>query len=213
MNDARSALVATGRALIERGLVTGAFGNASVRLAPDRILVTPSGLEYARMTADDLVVIDPSGRVIDGDRAATSEAPMHLAVYAARPDTQAIIHTHSPYATTLACIPEPIEPIHYLMAGIGNVVPVAPYATFGTPEIGAAAAAALGERHQAVLLAQHGVLAVGSDLDQALFVAETVEYVAAITCRLRAMGITPTPLTPQRLDDTHRRFYRRAKRG
>jgi len=163
------------------------------------------------MHADDVVVLSLDGNVVEGSRKPTSEAPMHLAAYRARTDVGAVIHTHSVYATTLACAELPIEPVHYLMAGIGQRVPVAPFATFGTPEIGVAAAEALQTEYQAVLLAQHGVLAVGSDLEAAFFVAETVEYVAEITCRLMAMGRSGRTLTADQLLQTERRFYRRAK--
>lgn len=208
----RQALVAIGRRLVERGLVSGSFGNASVRLpGSDHVLVTPSGLPYEQMHADDIVVLSLDGTVVEGLRKPTSEAPMHLAVYSARPDVGAVVHTHSVYATTLACAGLPIEPVHYLMAGIGQRVPVAPFATFGTPEIGAAVVETLRTEHHAVLLAQHGVLTVGRDLEAAFFVAETVEYVAEIACRLMAMGISGTNLTAEQLLQTERRFYRRAE--
>ena len=208
----RQELVAIGRRLVERGLVSGSFGNASVRLpGSDHVLVTPSGLPYEHMHADDIVVVRLDGTVVEGSRKPTSEAPMHLAVYRARADVGAVVHTHSVHATTLACAGLPIEPVHYLMAGIGQRVPVAPFAIFGTPEIGDAAVAALRTEHQAVLLAQHGVLTVGRDLEAAFFVAETVEYVAEITCRLMAMGVTGSNLTAEQLLQTERRFYRRAE--
>jgi L-fuculose-phosphate aldolase len=212
MTTLHQELVAVGRRLVERGLVTGSFGNASVRLpGSDRVLVTPSGLPYEHMHTDDLVVLSLEGKVVEGSRKPTSEAPMHLAVYRARADVGAVIHTHSVHATTLACAELPIEPVHYLMAGIGHRVPVAPFAVFGTPEIGAAAVDVLRSEYQAVLLAQHGVLTVGRDLEAAFFVAETVEYVAEIACRLMAMGLAGVRLTADQLHQTERRFYRRAE--
>ena len=203
-------LVETGKKLVKHGLVTGSFGNASLRL-PDQnlVLVTPSGMDYERMTVDDLVTIDMDGNKVQGKHKPTSEAPMHLAIYASRQDVHSIIHTHSPFATTLACAELPIPPVHYLMAGIGGTVPLARFATFGTREIGEEAAKALGQEFKAVLLAKHGVIAVGTTLEDTFFVAETVEYVASIYCRLKAMQIEITTLTEEQQHATNQRFYKR----
>lgn len=203
-------LIAVGRKLVLQGLVTGSFGNLSARLPESNyILVTPSGMDYSLITPGDLVTLDLDGNKIRGERKATSEAPMHLAVYASRGDVNSIIHTHSPYATTLACAEISIPPVHYLMAGIGGEVPVIPYETFGTQELGKRAAEALGKTYKAVLLGKHGVIAIGTTVRDAYFVAETVEYAAGILCRMKAMNINITTLTEEQLNATNDRFYTR----
>ena len=123
---------------------------------------------------------------------------MHLAVYSARPDVGAVVHTHSVFATTFAVLGEELPAVHYALAWAGRRVRVAPYATYGTPAIATGCVATLGE-DGAVLLANHGVVAVGPGLDAALEVAEAVEYTAELCWRARALG-TPAILPDEEMD-------------
>ncbi len=159
----RSEIVRTARALLDRGLVVGTQGNVSAR-AGDAILITPSELPYDTMSDDDIVVLGASG----GRRPPSSEWRVHAAIYAARPDVHAIVHTHSPAATRWAHGERDLSP----------AICTAVWAETGTAELGAHAVAALGDR-RAVLLARHGVVGVGASLDEALAVCEDVEALAA----------------------------------
>jgi L-fuculose-phosphate aldolase len=174
--------------MLGAGLTTGSGGNISVRLDERRFCISPTGLSYDRLRAVDVPVVDADGKVLDGSLLPSSELRMHLAVYAARGDVHAIVHTHSPYATTFACLHEEIPAVHYLVGFAGTHVPVAPYATYGSEDLARGAVETLGREFQAVLLANHGLLAVGPSLQKAFAVAEEIELVARLHYQARAIG-------------------------
>ncbi|UGS36555.1 3-oxo-tetronate 4-phosphate decarboxylase [Capillimicrobium parvum] len=178
------------RGLRARGFVVGTVGNASVRIA-DGLRITPSRRDYDAMGPEDLVDVDGRGRVLHGGHRPSRELWLHLAVYGARPDVCAIVHTHSPYATAWSFLGEPISPQTEEMSyyGIGRVG-VAPAAPAGSPELAAAVAGSLGTAG-AVLLHGHGVVAVGADLATAVTAAEAVEHQAHVGWLLRG---APAPL-------------------
>ncbi|MBN1447145.1 MAG: class II aldolase/adducin family protein [Bacteroidetes bacterium] len=177
------------RAMLRAGLTTGSGGNISARIpGEEHLCISPTGILYERMQAADVPVVDMSGRTVDGVMLPSSEAPMHLAVYAQRSDVRAIVHTHSPYAATFACLREEIPAVHYLIGFAGTHVPVAQYATYGTPELAEHAVRALGTEFQAILLANHGLLAVGPTIERAYAVAEEIELVARIHYQARTIG-------------------------
>ncbi len=182
------------RRMLAAGLTTGSGGNISLRIPGTAYFcMSPTGIGYDVMRAKDIVVMEDEGHTLAGKRSPSSEWRMHAAVYAARPEIGAVVHTHSAYATTFACLREEIPPVHYLIGFAGKKVPVAPYATYGSEELAALAAAALGSEYNAVLLATHGLLAVGTDIERAFTVAEEVELVARICWQARAIG-TPVAL-------------------
>ncbi len=184
----RQAVADACRQLLATGLVRGTSGNVSVRDVHSGLFaMTPSGTGYGNMTADDVAVMTVDGTVVDGRLQPTTEAVMHLEVYRARSDVNAVVHTHSPFATTFAALREPVPAVHYILAKAAATVHVTPYERYGTPEIAAACVTTL-EDDQGVLLANHGVVAVGVDLGSALAVAEAIEYTAEITWRARAIG-------------------------
>ncbi len=189
-NEAREAVVRTGRLLEERGLTVGTGGNLSVRVEGEELVaIKPSAVPYGLMTPEDVPLLDLEGRVVEGRCAPSSEWRMHLGVYRARPDAGGVVHTHSRFATTLACLKWEIPAVHYLVAASGDeLVPVAPYRTFGSPELAEVAVQALGRRGKAVLLANHGLLALGADLGEAFGVAEQLEFVAELAWRARCVG-------------------------
>jgi len=165
-----------------RGLSQGTSGNVSARAGAD-MLITPSALPYATMEPRDAVLVDPDGRVLDGARKPSTEWPMHAAIYRARPDADAVVHAHAPFCTTLATLRKDIPPFHYMVAVAGgDSIRCAPYATFGTPELGMAAVAALRDR-RACLLANHGMVALGSSPEAALQLAVEVEALAELFWR------------------------------
>jgi len=194
--EERAAVARACQQLLATGLVRGTSGNVSVRRA-EAVAVSPTGVAYPELTAEKVPVLGLDGSRLAGELTPTSELALHLAVYQARPDVAAIVHTHSMFATVFAVLGEPIPPVHYLLARAGGSVPLAPYARYGTPELAEACVAALADG-PAVLLAQHGVVAVGGELAEAMAVAEAVEYVAELGWRARLAG-TPRTLDAEQL--------------
>lgn len=186
MLEQREQVVRYARLLIERGLTRGTGGNISVR-QDELVAITPSGVAYASMTAEDIVVVDIAGRVVEGTLRPSSECGMHLACYRTERAFGAVVHTHSPFATTLACMQRELPPIHYLIGYAGGTVPCIPYYPFGSDELAEAAAAGMAGRN-AVLLGNHGLLAAGADLDYAFSVAEETEFVAEMYYRTELLG-------------------------
>lgn len=190
-------MIATARALNALNLNRGKAGNVSARIE-GAFVITPSGMAYDALVADDLVFVSDGG-AFAGTRAPSSEWRMHQAIYAAQPDVGAIVHAHSPFATAIACLDRGIPPFHYMVAVAGgDDIRCAPYATFGTPELAAHTVAALVGR-RACLLAHHGLVAVGTNLDRALALAVDVEALAEIYCRALAIG-EPAQLSAQDME-------------
>ena len=209
---ARDEIVQAARALDALGFMPGKSGNLSCR-TPGGFLVTPSGLPYAEMEPGDLVEVAEDGAVLDGDRRPSSEWRLHAAVYAARPEAAAVVHTHSPMATALSCAREGIPPFHYMVAlAGGNDVRCAPYATFGTRALAENCVSALAGR-RAALLANHGVVAFGATLAAARALAEEVENLARQYLALRAAGLAPVLLTAAEMDEVAAGFADYAKPG
>ncbi len=191
--EARRAVASAARELSRTGLAPGTSGNVSARDDDSGLIaITPSAVPYEELDVADVAVVDAHGLLVEGRFAPSSETPMHTEVYARMPWVRGVTHTHSVYATTFACLNRPIEAVHYLIARVGERVPVAPYATYGTPEIGRRAVESF-DGNLAVLLQQHGVLTVGRSLDEAMTVAATVEYVARVYHHALAIG-RPVPL-------------------
>jgi L-fuculose-phosphate aldolase len=165
----------------------GTSGNLSVRIATG-MLITPSGVAYDRLTPEQLVALDLDGGSDSGQLAPSSEWPLHRAILRAQPGIAAIVHTHSTFATALACCRQRIPPFHYMVAAAGgNDIPCADYATYGSEELARNAVAALRER-RACLLANHGVVAVGSSIEKAEALALEVENLARQFAASRALG-------------------------
>ncbi len=186
----RSKIVEIGVELERLGILDLTAGNISVRVGDDAIAITPSGIPYGDTTAADIVICSlADGGVLDGTCMPSSELALHRAVYAARPETGAVVHTHSPYATTLAVLRKPIPAVHYVISRLGTAeVPVVDYATYGTQELAQNAFAGLAGTTKALLLANHGTLALGDDLDEAALNARVLEILAATYWRALAVG-------------------------
>jgi L-fuculose-phosphate aldolase len=189
-----AAVVRTAQGLDAAGFCPSKSGNVSIRHG-DGMLITPSGLPYAAMQPDDIVEIDLEGRRTGGaERKASSEWPFHAAIYKARPDATAVVHTHSPCATALSCARRDIPAFHYMIAlAGGSDIRCAPYATFGTQALADNAVTAL-EGRRAVLLANHGVIAIGQTLEGAQTLAGEVENLARQYLALLAAGLEPVIL-------------------
>lgn len=184
----REELVECGRRLIAKGLVTGTAGNLSTRIDDVRIIVTPSGMDYERFGPEDLCAVNLENGEVAGPRRPSIETGLHAAVYRSRPDVGAVIHTHSLFATAVAATRREIPCILDAMAiQFGGAVPVARYAIPGSKDLAENAARALGDRG-AVLLANHGVVAVGEDLKEAMGRAELVERAAQTLIHAAQVG-------------------------
>jgi L-fuculose-phosphate aldolase len=174
----RQEIIDTALAMSSEGLSPGTSGNVSAR-HDGGMLITPTGMAYEELIPEDIVFIDQKGVSAEGARKPSSEWRFHLSAYEARPEANAIVHTHSHFATSLACTRKVIPAFHYMVAVAGgNDIPLAGYATFGTPELATAVAVALKNR-KACLMANHGQLACGETLDAALSLAREVETLAA----------------------------------
>ena len=183
----REAVIAACRELVRRGLANGTSGNVSVRRDERRFFVSPTGMPYDALEPDDITLMDVDGRWF-GRRRPSSEWRFHRDVFRSRGEVAAIVHTHSPKATSLACTGREIPAFHYMVAVAGGSnIRCAPYYTFGTRELSDAAVAAL-EGRKACLLANHGVIAVGANLPAAVALAGEVETLAAQYCTVLAIG-------------------------
>jgi L-fuculose-phosphate aldolase len=173
----RKQVIATARAINDSGLNPGKAGNVSVRV-PTGFLITPTGIGYAKLKPAHIVRVGMNGKVTDGQLRPSSEWRIHRDIYAAREDAGAVVHAHPAYATALACTRRDIPSFHYMVAVAGgDNIRCAPYATFGTQELSDLALAAL-EGRRACLLANHGLVALGADLDAAFALAVEVEFLA-----------------------------------
>jgi ribulose-5-phosphate 4-epimerase/fuculose-1-phosphate aldolase len=184
----REAIVAAARKMQALGLSPGRSGNVSVRWR-DGMLITASGIRPGDLEAGaDIVFADGEGKWAPESKAPSSEWHFHKAIYEARSGAGAVVHCHSRFATALACAHLPIPAFHYMVAKAGGAdIPLAPYATYGTLELAELAAAALASRN-ACLLANHGQIAIGATLDDALELAEEVESLAAQYVVARSVG-------------------------
>ena len=200
----RGELVQTARRMSELGLTPGMSGNVSARTSSG-FLVTPSGLPYSELSPNDLVELRMDGSVRPGQRTPSTEWRLHLDIYAARPDAHAIVHTHSLFCTTVACLRRPIPALHYMVVlSGGDEIPCADYATFGSPELAASVVRALGTGH-ACLMANHGMVALGGTLPAALKLAAEVETLASQYWHAAQLG-APHVLDRDELARVRRRF-------
>jgi L-fuculose-phosphate aldolase len=184
----RADVVEVGRRLWTRGYVASNDGNISVRLDAGRVLTTPTGVSKGFMTPDMMVVTDMTGTKVAGDRNASSELKMHLAVYEARPDVCAVVHAHPPLATGFAVAGIALDRavLAEVITTLGSI-PIADYATPSTAELPLAVRKYIGA-HDGVLLANHGAVTVAGDLFAAYYKMETIEHFAHISLVARVLG-------------------------
>lgn len=176
------------RKMIELKLTTGSGGNISIyNREAGLIAISPGSMDYFKINAEDIMVVSPEGNVVEGQNKPSSEMQFHLALYQTRHDVNAVIHSHSVFATAMACLRKPIPPLHYLVGLIGDCVPVVDYATFGTNLLAENIAKGIGS-YNAALLANHGVVAVGSTIDLCFIIAEHVELLAQMYLLASAAG-------------------------
>jgi L-fuculose-phosphate aldolase len=184
----RADIVEVGRRMYARGYTASNDGNISVRLGPDRLLMTPKSVCKGFMTPDMMCITDLEGRKLQGDRDPSSEMLMHLEVYRQRPDVQAVVHAHPPTATGFAVAGIPLDRavLAEVLTTLGSI-PIAEYATPSTQELPEAVRKYI-KAHDGMLLANHGALTVGGDLYGAYFKMETIEHFAKISLVARLLG-------------------------
>lgn len=202
----RQQVVDAGKKMAAAALAVGTWGNISRRLPePDLLAITPSGVDYASTRPEDILVMDLAGNIRAGRLKPSTEQPLHRAIYAARPDIQAIVHTHSVYASAMAAARKPIPgSMEDLVQIVGGDVRVAKYSLPGTQELGENVVAALAGRN-GVLLANHGALGAGKDLEQALIICQIIEKSAQITIAAQAIG--GVVVLPQADIDSMRSYF------
>ncbi|MCZ2258106.1 L-fuculose-phosphate aldolase [Sporosarcina sp. G11-34] len=188
LNKECNLIVQYGQKLIQNGLTTGTGGNLSIlNREKNLVAISPSGMDYFDVTPEDVVIIDLEGNIVEGNRTPSSEMAMHLIYYNKRDDIEAVVHTHSTYATTISCLNWGLPAVHYLVAFAGEDVRCAKYATYGTPELAVNAFEAMHDR-RAVLLANHGLLAGGMDINHAFNIAEEIEFCAELYYQTKSIG-------------------------
>ena len=197
---AAALIIETAQAMEARGINSGMSGNVSTRV-DGGMLITPSSVDYRRMEPADIVFVDTEGSwTASNDRRPSSEWRFHLDVLNARPETNAVVHAHPVSATALACHRRGINSFHYMVAVAGGQdIRCADYATFGSKELSTNVLVALTDR-RACLLANHGLIAIGNTLDQALDLAVEVETLAAQYLAALALG-EPKQLSPAQMDE------------
>ena len=198
------------------GMVVGSAGNVSARApAPGHFVITPSSIAYDALSPEQVVVVDDEGDLLDEEdaegeefgRAPSFETPIHLAVYAAREDVCAVVHTHSRFATVQAVLRRELPPvIDEMVVYLGGAVRCAEYGVSGSDELAAQVVEALGPR-SAVLLAAHGVLTTGKDLGKAFKNAELVEHVAQVIVTARQLAGAELPRLPEEVIEAEQQMY------
>jgi L-fuculose-phosphate aldolase len=182
----RLAIARACRQLAAEGLVIDTAGNVSAAVEGDLIAITPTGAVLAELRPSDVAIVDRTGALVDGPFAPTSELDLHLGIYA-RHGAGAVVHTHAPMATALSCVLDELPCVHYSMLLLGGTVPVAPYETFGTPELADAVVESL-VGHTAALMANHGAVSFADDVDNAVERMRLLEWACTVYWRARAIG-------------------------
>ena len=201
----RNDIVRFGKKLSTSGLTVATGGNLSVA---DRreglVVISPSATDYFEMKPSQVVVVTMEGEKVEGLGKPSSALPLHLAVYRERGDVQAVVHTHSVYAVASATLALEIPAFHYRVGFTGKMIPLAPYATFGSEELARNVVKALGD-FKAALMEKHGMVAVGDSLPAAFKVAEIVEYLARVYYLAKTLG-DPAPLPDEEMNKVIEKF-------
>ena len=205
MEYEKEQVVRYGKKLIDRRLTTGSGGNISVyNREKNLVAISPSGLDYYETTPEDIVILDMDGNLVEGKHRPSSEAGMHLAFYKNRADVSGIVHTHSKFATAIACMGWELPAVHYLIGMAGHRVKCTGYATYGSDELAKKALETIGDSN-AVLLANHGLIALGEDVDRAFSTAEHLEFVSEVYSLTKTLG-TPNILSDEDMDEVMKKF-------
>lgn len=203
--EERRAVMEYGKKMISSGLVKGSGGNISLCNADKTLLaLSPSGVNYEDIEPKDVVVLNLEGEQVDGDLIPSSEISIHLDLLNLKREIRSVVHTHSTYATAVGCLGWELPALHYLIAHAGTHVPLAPYATFGTQALSDNVCSVIGDS-KAVLMANHGLVAVGPSLEKAFGTAEMVEYIAQLYLLTKTAG-EPVILTQGDMESVLEKF-------
>ncbi|RFU70461.1 L-fuculose-phosphate aldolase [Peribacillus saganii] len=201
----REKVVEYGEKLISSGLTKGTGGNISIfNSEKNLVAISPSGIDYFHTSPSDVVIINLNGEVVDGSRKPSSEKAMHLIFYRNRHDIKAIVHTHSPYATTIASLRWELPAVNYLVAFAGPNIRCAPYETFGTEELAISAYKGMKDR-RSVLLANHGLIAGAQNIETAFTIAEEIEFCARVYFQAKCIG-EPSILSDEEMQVLSKKF-------
>lgn len=206
LEQERKQIVEYGKKISTEKLTVGTSGNISIYHSGEGLMaISPSGMDYFELTPEDVVVMDLEAHVVEGGRKPSSEWELHSVLYKNKPDIGAVVHTHPRYSTIFAVLNLPIRPVHYAIAGAGVYeVPCAPYRLFGTSELAQEALKACGDG-RAVLLANHGLLTCGADLESAYDLTVNLEFVAELQYRSMCIG-NPAVLSREEMKAVRERF-------
>jgi L-fuculose-phosphate aldolase len=186
--ELRQDIVDIGRLVYQKGWVAANDGNITIRLDPDHILATPTGISKGMMHVDDLIIVDKCGTKIEGRKECTSEILMHCTIYDMRPDVHSVLHAHPPVATGFAVAGRPLDRalLPEVIIGLGYV-PLAAYGLPGTPELTEPMLPYI-PKHDAIMMGNHGAVCYGADVHKAFFNMETVEHFARIALVAELLG-------------------------
>ena len=206
LQEEREQVVEYGIRCSEARLCPGTSGNISAFNRDKGLMaISPSGIDYYKTLPEDVVIMDLEGNIVDGVRKPSSEWGLHSIFYRKKPGIGGVVHTHSMFCTTYAVLGRPIRAVHYAIADAGTAeIPVAPYHLFGTAELAEDTVRVCGEGN-AVLMANHGVIACGKDISSAYSLAVNLEYAAELQYRAEGIG-TPNVLTEGQMREVIERF-------
>lgn len=206
LQEEREQIVEYGKRMSGDRLAAGTSGNISIYNAEKGFMaISPSGIGYFDTKPEDVVIMDLNADIIDGGRKPSSEWALHTAMYKAKPECRAVVHTHSMYCTVFAALRQPLKAAHYVIADAGvDTVPCAPYCTYGTHELAEAAARTIGGSN-AVLLANHGLLVCGGSLASAYSLACGMEFCAEVEYRAKTVG-NPVYLSSEEMEEVLESF-------
>lgn len=176
--------------LITSGLTTGTGGNISIYNNEKELMaISPSGIDYFETEPEDVVIMDLEGNIVDGDKKPSSEYPMHRIFYEKRDDVKSVVHAHSTFATSISMLRWEIPAVSYLVpfAG-GKKIPCADYETFGTEDLAESNFKTLQKGYKACLMANHGLLTISDNVEEAFMIAEQVEFIAKVFWRSKTIG-------------------------
>ena len=191
MKEARELIVAYGNRMIADRLTLGTSGNLSIYDPAEGLMaISPSGVAYADTKPEDIVIMDLDGNIVEGDKKPSSEHELHSVFYRNKKDICAVVHAHSMYCTTLACMGKPLQSVHYALAeALTDTIPMVPYYTYGTQALADGVAEAIkGSESRGVLLANHSMVACSETMQSAYGLALTMEWCAEVEWRALAAG-------------------------
>jgi L-fuculose-phosphate aldolase len=204
LEEERQSIVRACQFMQSEGLVVGTAGNVSLRV-DDLVVVSPSGVDYSEMEAQDVCVIDLDGNQVAGELKPSSEVPLHLSVYRSMPEVGGITHNHAPASSALGLVVDEVPTSHYYTGMFGGAIRVAPYSQFGTDQLAADVTAALKDRKGA-LMGNHGAITVGADLNSALSLLSYLEYICEIQLRAMATGCDVHVLSEAQIESASAAF-------